>query len=156
MKKLSLVGLALALSLGCAYADPTITKSLQGSQDPRGPVGLDTSNSAYFPGHINAFGQTTAAPSQFTSTAGNATTCGTNLSGALVSGSTDVAGVMNVNNLSGCAVKFGSVFNAAPICVVSSNATSASAVGVVTTTSLMILQSPTTSTQYSYICIGNQ
>src|SRR5205814_10438962 len=92
MKRFALTVLTLALLPGLALAQ-NINRSLQGSQDPRGPVGIDTNNSAYFPGHINAFGQITAAPSP--------ANCGslTTPSSIITAGSTDAVGsVLTLSN----------------------------------------------------------
>lgn len=145
---LAIAGLVLALGLGHATAQ-NITKSLQGAQDPRGPVGLDTSNSAYFPGHINAFGQFTASPSP--ASCGSTTSPGT-IVGA---GSTDVAGQITARS-SACQVFFGSPFNVAPNCVFAMTTTGLLSTAMTTTTTGMILSSTSSGTVYPYICIGNQ
>lgn len=142
MRKLLITALALALGLGVAYAQ-NITRSVQGSQDPRGPIGWDTSNSMYFPGHINAFGQNTAA----TKSTGT-TPC------TLASGSTDVAGSL-LTNTSSCYVTFGSPFNSPPACLASANTLSNTVVISTTTTSFSLVSANTAAT-YFYICIGNQ
>ena len=150
MKRLLFVALALALGLGFASAQ-NITKSLQGSQDPRGPVGIDTSNSVYFQNHINSFGNTTGFPTVIN--------CGT---GPLITaGSTDNAGQIQPQGTAGCTVKFGSPFNAAPSCIVMPNGlfsgqtTGTSTTVIAATTSFSI--TPTQSgVNYNYICMGNQ
>lgn len=147
MKRILLVALALALWPGLASAQ-NITKSLQGSQDPRGPVGVDTSNSAYFPNHILGFGNTSAFPS--------VVNCGTGA--AMTAGSTDVTGAVTVEQTS-CTVKFGSPFNASPFCLTQVNSmpsTSASSVQVVTATTSFSLTAASSGVTYSYICLGNQ
>jgi len=151
MKRILLVALALAL-LGPGLASAQqINRSLQGSQDPRGPVGLDTSNGAYFPGHINAFGQFTTITTQ--------ANCG--LGAAMTTGSTDVAGTVTPRQ-SFCTVQFGSPFNANPNCVAS---TVSIAAGASLASSLAISSLSTTSFTLNnvmsgaivnYICIGNQ
>ncbi len=148
MKRFILVALALALGLGLATAQ-NITKSLQGSQDPRGPVGIDTSNSAYFPNHILGFGNTTAKPSF------SGPPC--SQSGTIVAGSTDVAGIATVTT--SCTINFGSPFNATPACVVAPVTAPLSfsqAPAVSTTVTALALTGVVSGNQYSYICIGNQ
>lgn len=146
MKRILAIALALAL-IGPAAAQ-NITRSLQGSQDPRGPVGIDTSNSAYFPGHINAFGQFTKTPSQ---AAGPATN-------GLVAGSTDAAGQLQIFGATSTTLLFGSPFNAAPNCVATPSTTPTSGVsfGLATATTSMSITGGVSGTTYNYICIGNQ
>jgi hypothetical protein len=149
-RTLVVAGLALALGLGYASAQ-NITKSLQGSQDPRGPVGLDTSNAAYFAGHINGYGQVPA-----TTLGAGIQGCGTNA--ALATGSTDVAGsVWLPASSTSCFVVFGSPFNNNPACVVNQSTTSVSpvAIAVVTTISNFKVNFLTAATSFYYICIGN-
>ncbi len=157
MKRLlATAGLVLALGLGLASAQ-NITRSIQGAQDPRGPIGWDTSNAMYFPGHINAFGQNTTAPSPSGGAGGN-TSCGTTTSNGTVIkfDSTDAAGVVSPQGV-GCTVFFGSPFNLAPFCVVTPTvATSGQSAAVTTTTTGFTLASAVSGTAYNYICIGNQ
>ena len=61
MRKLLFTALALSLLGGAAYAQ-TFTKSLQGSQDPRGPVAEDALSNFYFPNHVNFYGSGGTAP----------------------------------------------------------------------------------------------
>lgn len=148
MKRIVLVALALALLPGLAFAQ-NINRSLQGSQDPRGPVGIDTSNSAYFPNHINAYGNTSGSPT--------VVNCGTGA--AMGSGSTDAAGAVTAEQTT-CTVKFGSPFNNAPYCVTQVNSTPSTtgtpSQEVVTATTSFSLTAASSGVTYSYICIGNQ
>ncbi len=163
MKRLLLfTGLVLALGLGLASAQ-NITKSLQGSQDPRGPVGQDTSNAMYFPGHINAFGQFTTVPTPSAATTGvscvGSATGGT-LANVLASGSTDVAQQVTTRNTS-CAIIFGSPFNAAPICVATPTTYTISAAlapsqAIATATTGFTMTNLISGAIYNIICIGNQ
>ena len=148
MKRLlTTAGLVLALGLGLASAQ-NITKSLQGSQDPRGPVGQDTSNAMYFPGHINAFGQMTTAPTP--------STCGSGTPTVLTAGSTDVAGIATPPS-SLCTIVFGSPFNAVPACIITpATATSGQSFAVTPATTSFAMTALTSGTAYSYICIGNK
>jgi hypothetical protein len=146
MKRILVVaGLALALGLGYASAQ-NITKSLQGSQDPRGPAGWDTSNAIYFPGHINAYGQTPATTLSL---------CGT---GVLNTGSTDAAGsVWAGASGTSCVVVFGAPFNNLPNCVVTQAATPTSGLsyGLTTATTNFTVKGLASATSFFYICIGN-
>jgi hypothetical protein len=150
MKRLALVALALALGLGGAAYAQTITKSLQGSQDPRGPVGLDTSLNAYLPGHINAFGNTgVVSPAN----------CGAGLeTGVVGTGSTDVAGFITPQS-SSCQVYFGTAFNAAPSCITQTQSipvATALSTYITTATTGFNLSGVISGTIVNYICIGNK
>ncbi len=151
MKRLlATMGLVLALGLGFASAQ-NITKSLQGSQDPRGPVGQDTSNAMYFPGHINAFGQMTTSPSP--------ATCGSGQEiGVVTSNSTDVAGVV-VPQSTACQIFFGSPFNSTPICVTQAQSLAGASVNTLTITVASTgfnLTSTISGGSYNYVCLGNK
>lgn len=153
MKRFTIVALALALGLGFASAQ-NITKSLQGAPDPRGPVGIDTSNATFFPGHINAFGQTT--PPLSVSSCGSLTTP----SSLFTAGSTDVAGGVLVES-NACNVVFGSPFNAAPSCMgmatsLAAAQTTATSLQITTTTTGMIMANTSSGTVVNWICIGNK
>ena len=157
MKRLlATAGLVLALGLGLASAQ-NITRSLQGSQDPRGPVGWDTSNAMFFPGHINAFGQMTTIPSPSGGVPG--ASCGTTTSNGVVikqPGSTDVAGQVTPLAAS-CAVIFGSPFNATPFCVITpTTGTSGQSFAITAATTGFNLSSVVSGSVYNWICIGNQ
>lgn len=150
MKRILVVALALALA-GPALAQ-NINRSLQGSQDPRGPVGLDSSNSAYFPGHINAFGQFTATTTQ--------SNCGAGA--AMVAGSTDVAGTVTARQPQTCTIQFGSPFNATPNCIAMTQSlaaanTSGSSLSIASiSTTSFTMQNITSGSNTAYLCIGNQ
>lgn len=147
MKKILLVsGLALILGLGSALAQ-NITRSVQGSQDPRGPIGWDTSNSMYFPGHINAYGQQTTTPTL---------SCTTAAASNLFSGSTDVAGKFTPKDGNTCQLTFGSPFNVAPICIANASSGTTSFPTTSASTVLMSVSNLTTGTVVNYLCIGNQ
>jgi len=153
MKRLVYAALALALGLGPVLAQ-NITRSIQGnSNDSRGPIGWDTSNAMYFPGHINAFGQQPA-----TTISG----CGTTAAISSIPVATDAAGFVGLQgaaNATSCSVVFGAPYNQAPNCVVTATG------GVVNGTSTPTITTGTTSFQvknltagqsFFYICIGNQ
>lgn len=150
MKRIVIVALALALLPGLAVAQ-TINRSLQGSQDPRGPVGLDSSQSAYFPGHINSFGQVTTATS--------VTLCA---AGSIAANSTDVTGQITEGATTACSVLFGSPFNAAPFCQVTVTSLGAAAptpgtsVAITTRTTGFNLVNGASGNIYTYLCLGGQ
>lgn len=139
MKKLFLL-VALILVLGLSFAAAqVITKSLQGSQDPRGPVGLDASNNAYLPAHLNSQGGAPVLSS-----------CG---SGPTVVG-TDFAGVVTVKTTT-CTITFAVAYTNAPACVVVDETTPSTAmVYTVTAAHIAITAGLTSSDLVQYICVG--
>ena len=86
---------ALILAFGLALAGAqTITKSLQVTQDPRSPVGLDASNNAYFPAHVLMGGSQTVAPTTATcGSGGSPGVVGTDNAGVVTEGAGTGAGV---------------------------------------------------------------
>ena len=103
MKHLLYAALALLLGVGAANAQ-NFTKSLQGSQDPRGPVAGDSLSNYYFPNHINAFGNLGITPSGTCVGACGALT-GTDNAGSIITSGTTLT------------VTFGQAFGAIPACV---------------------------------------
>ena len=141
MRKLLVATLALSLLSGAAWAQ-TITKSLQGSQDPRGPVGLDSTNNAYLPNHLLA---TQGFGSQITPTI---------VGGTFATSATDLAGVVTTTATS-LGITFGTPFAQIPACVLQEQAGTT----VPTYTSYTTQLSATTvvsGKNYSYSCPGNQ
>ena len=138
--------LALLCLLGSVSFAQVISSSIQLSQDPRGPFGVDINNGVYFPGHIltpagrppPAIGTCGTSPSVIgTDTAGKATT-----------GSTATTA---------CTITFGTAFVTAPACVVSpdsSMAVTSAVFGVATTTTLVVTYASSTSSKFDYICMS--
>ena len=147
MKRILVSALALALLPGLAFAQANITRSLQGSQDPRGPVGIDPSNSVYFPNHLNAFGNTSK-----TVTA----SCG--VGSAVTAGSTDTAGsVLTGGGASNvCNIIFGSTYNSPPNCVANGATYAASQNTFATTITSFTIVGVASAATVNWICIGNQ
>lgn len=144
MKKL-LLGSALALALISGAQAQNITKSLQGSQDPRGPVGLDASNNAYFPAHILSFGQAGGGAGP---TASNCTgPCGA------VSG-TDVAGTVLTSGTT-VNITFGQAFGAVPFCLMQ-EVNGATAPTYTAYTTGIIAGTVVTAKNYNWVCLGQQ
>lgn len=115
--------LILALGLGIAVAQ-NITSSVQLSQDPRGPIGLDSANNVYFPAHILT--NQLPAPT-VTAGAGTVTLVGTDNAGTITGG-----GVTT----STATMLFAKAYAAAPSCVLvgqTSQATSPIAYNIVPT-----------------------
>ena len=141
MRKLLITALALSLLSGAALGQ-TITRSLQGSQDPRGPVGLDASNNAYLPNHLlapQAFG------SQVTPTI---------INGTAVTSLSDLAGVVTTTATS-LGITFGTPFVQVPACVLQEQA-GATAPTFTAYTSQLSATTVVSGKNYSYTCLGNQ
>jgi len=135
------VALILGLTLGLAFAQ-NITKSIQLSQDPSGPIGFDSSNNSYFPKHINATGPSPAVG-----------TCGTSPS---VAGS-DNAGKITTGSTAttACTLTFQTAFNTAPACVMATAVTNAGPTFVATTTTTATFNyASATSIVFSYVCMS--
>ena len=134
---------ALILAFGIALAGAqVITKSIQLTQDPRSPIGMDASNNVYFPAHVLSVGPNTA-PVLTACGGGTPTITGTDTAGVITEGTSSA----------GCTVTFNRAFLAAPYC--NANAAAASAMGVSTTTTTMVLAHASASSGViNYICIG--
>lgn len=141
---LGLAGLVLCTSLAFAQT-PNITRSLQGSQDPRGPVGVDTSTNLYTPNHLNIFGTVGSAP----------TVQSCNVTGATSAQSEDNAGIFKSGAGTTCQLVFGQPFAIAPACLVMAQA-GATEPTYTTTVSLINLTTVVASTNYAYLCFGQQ
>lgn len=129
-----------------------LTKSIQLSQDPSGPIGMDTSNNVYFPAHILNVG---SAP----------TLAGGGGTGGTVTGS-DFAGTIQegTGTVSHDAITFRLAFGAAPVCLI----TAATAMGggtaspsppswTTSTGGFVVQHSPSSTTmKLTYICSGAQ
>ena len=106
--------LILVLGLGFAIAQ-SITKSVQLSQDPLGPIGYDTQGNVYFPAHILTTNTTNGAPTVHNdgpgTTAATLDANATDFSGTLTGG-----GVNNTTNQ----IIFSKAYLVAPHCVVMS------------------------------------
>ena len=141
MKHLLYAALALLLGVGAANAQ-NFTKSLQGSQDPRGPVAGDSLSNYYFPNHINAFGNLGLSPSGTCVGACGALT-GTDNAGSIITSGTTLT------------VTFGQAFGAIPSCVMQEVAGAVAPTFTVATTAIVATVVVTGKT-YDWICIGPQ
>ena len=103
MKHLLYAALALLLGVGVANAQ-NFTKSLQGSQDPRGPVAGDALSNYYFPNHVLNFGNLGINPS-FTCQGACGASTGTDMGGSIVTSGTTLT------------IQFGQAFGAIPACL---------------------------------------
>jgi hypothetical protein len=144
---------ALILAFGLALAGAqTITKSIQLTQDPRSPIGMDASNNAYFPAHVGAgFNQNTVPTLTSCGSGGSPAVIGTDQAGSVTEGAGTGAGVTS------CILTFNSAWNTAPICTVSTIGP-ATGLGfgnaVPSTTSFTIVHSAATSLGWMYVCMS--
>lgn len=143
MRKLLFTALALSLLGGAAYAQ-TFTKSLQGSQDPRGPVAEDALSNFYFPNHVNFYGSGGIAPT-ISGAANNGTPVGT---------LTDNAGTILTSGTT-LTLTFGQAFGAAPACILQEQGGSTAPTYTATTTGILAT-TVVTAKNYSYFCPGQQ
>ena len=118
--------LIVALAGGLAIAQ-SITKSVQLSQDPSGPIGFDTNNGVYFPGHVLSTGPKPVPA--LSSCGGSTTVAGTDTSGTF----TGTAGTAT------CTLTFTQAYLTAPYCVVVSNSQSTAPLAyTIATTSIQV------------------
>jgi len=137
--------LILGLSIGLVYAQ-NVTKSVQLSQDPSGPIGFDSLLNTYFQGHILITPSVRPVP-----TVG---TCGTT---PTVAG-TDVAGKITTGSsgTTACTLTFGTAFVTAPSCQMSTTVTNAGPLFLATTTTTAVFNyASATSLVISYICMSS-
>lgn len=120
----------VVLGLGFAAA-ANITKSVQLSQDPSGPIGFDTQSSVYFPRHVNNSG---TKPS-FWGCGTSAITDGTDTAGLVQEGTGTVGGTAAAS----CGLTFQTAFASTPYCTANSNSP-ATPIGVTATPNGVILQ----------------
>lgn len=137
-------GVALAAGLATAQ---TITRSVQLSQDPSSPFGVDPNNNFYLTAnrHLNAF----------SGGSGGVPSLGTCTGGAITAGSTDFSGQVTGASAATCAIVFGQVYGTAPRCVISLGTTNAGPyfVSAPATTGFTINQAATAST-YNWLCVS--
>lgn len=132
---------ALILCFGLALAvAQNISRSVQLSQDPSGPIGFDTNNNIYFPKHVNTNDQTTPTIQQ----------CGT-LGGVY---GTDTAGIITGGATAGtCGIAFRLAYATPPACTL--GPTTATPMGIVATTAGFVATYQTTPGYvFSYNCVG--
>lgn len=135
-------GLILALALGVAFAQ-SITRSVQLSQDPSGPIGIDTSNNIYLPAHVLQ----TSRP------APTLTSCGTGSPAIL---GTDVAGLVTMGTAAtGCVITFRTAYLATPWCVVTSQSPILSPVNYTAATTALTLTASANGLLVNYWCSGS-
>ena len=138
--------LILLLGLGYSFAQ-TITKAIQLSQDATGVFAVDSNNGVYFPGHILSPTKGVVLPT--------VTSGGTNT--PAISG-TDTAGTVTMGTSAASAsVVFGTTYNTAPQCVLSSvtgvNTPTPMTYNTVLT-GIIISQGVASANKWSYICMA--
>jgi hypothetical protein len=137
-----LIGLCFAAGFATAQV---LTRSVQLSQDPTSPIGVDANNHLYLVNnnHLNAV-------------AGNAPpVLGTCAGGTLVAGSTDFSGQVSGSSGTSCIVTFGRVWGAAPRCVSGgsiSSATTGPVSNTTSTTAITMTVAVTGAGVFTYIC----
>lgn len=140
MRKLlfaSALGLAFIASPACAQ---TITKGVQLSQDPTGPIGMDAANNVYFPKKILS----TNVASPVLSTCGTTPTIvGNDTVGKLTTGGTATT----------CTVTFTAAYNVAPACIVQPQGGTVYPTFTTSTTAITITVD-VAATVYNYICLS--
>jgi hypothetical protein len=118
---------------------------------------MDTSNSSYFPGHINSLGPQVAPAVSLCGTGVAGVATGTDNSGKLTPGYT-------VTGATSCVMTFNQPFNLAPNCVFTNTISPAAAgsvtavtpVGFTTTTTGVIFTQIASGAVYMFVCLGNQ
>jgi len=138
--------LILGLSIGLVYAQ-NVTKSVQLSQDPSGPIGFDTLLNTYFQGHILVTPSVRPVPTV------TGSTCGT--TAPSVAG-TDVVGLITVGTsaTTSCVLTFGTAWVTAPACIITPRAALAAFSATSTTTTMTITQTSTANDVIAYICMS--
>lgn len=140
MKKyLAPIGLCLALFASFALAQ-NITKSVQLSQDPSGPFGVDAANNVYFQKKILSV--STAAPVL--------TSCGTAPS---IVGNDAVGKLTTGSAATTCTVTFTTAYNVAPACIFAPQG-AATFPTYTTSTTAATFTVDIASTVYNYICLS--
>lgn len=138
------INIGIFLLCFCGWvAAQTINSSLQVSQDPRGPVALDTVGSVYFPKHVNVVNGTPTV-----SGTGTPTISGSDARGTVTMGTSATTAT----------VVFQNAYNTIPDCIINSQG----GIGTVSplsyvpaTTSLAITQGSTSANKITYICMSN-
>lgn len=141
MRKLlfaSLYALVVA-GFGLALAQ-NINRSVQLSQSPLGPIGVDSANSVYFPVHVNV--------------SGSAPTINSFGTGALISGS-DLAGEISLGTTPGTigTVTFRTAYTSTPYCTTGSSQVSPMGIRP-SPNGFGLAHSYTAGEKLFYMCIG--
>lgn len=138
-KYLAPIGLILGLACGVAFAQ-NITKSVQLSQDPSGPIGFDASLNTYFPKKI--LSTAVASPAL--------TSCGTAPS---IVGNDTVGKLTTGSAATTCTFTFVTAYNVAPACIFQTQG-AATQPTYTTSTTAVTFTVDIASTVYNYICMS--
>lgn len=131
--------LILALAAGLAWAQGNITKSVQLSQDPSGPIGYDSTGNVYFPRKV-------LLPS--TSTTPVLTSCGTAPS---ILGN-DVVGKLTTGSAATtCTITFSQAYIVAPACFLQTQGAATQPTYTTSVTAITVTVD-IASTVYNYFC----
>ncbi|MBA0089298.1 MAG: hypothetical protein HRJ53_30270 [Acidobacteria bacterium Pan2503] len=135
-----------ASAFGGLLLAQVFNSSVQLSQDPRGPLPVDTAQNVYLTNnrHLNYIVGTSAAP-----------TLGVCAGGTLVAGSTDTSGQVSGASGTSCIVNFGNTWGTAPRCVTSgsiSSATTGPVSNTATTAALTMTVVATGAGVWSWFC----
>lgn len=138
--------LILLLGLGAVLAQ-NINKSLQLSQDPTGPIGIDTNFGAYFPGHILSAPLLAGRPQPTITGTGTPTISGSDTAGLITMGASATTAI----------AVFGQAFLSVPSCVATYQSPVIASTPLAYTifaTSLSITQPSSSSQKINYICLS--
>src|SRR5216684_8149915 len=139
-----LAGLVFGLAAVCSLAfAQTINQSIQLSQDPRGPFGVDVNSGVYFPGHVLT---PSGRPAPVISACGTVTNVGTDFGGRVT---------ITAGTPASCTLTFGTAFITAPNCVVAAQgAIPATTFSWATTTTTLVLTTAAVNTVWDYVCVS--
>lgn len=141
MKKYILPSLLILACFAGSVLGQNITKGVQLSQDPTGPIGMDASNNVYFPNKI--LSTRTASPAL--------TSCGTSPS---IVGNDTVGKVTTGSAATTCTLTFSAAYNVAPACILSAQGASPVIPTYTTSTTAITVTVDVASTVYNYICLS--
>lgn len=126
--------------LGAAAIGQTITKGVQLSQDPSGPIGMDAANNVYFPNKILSTRTTTPVLSS----------CGTSPS---ILGNDTVGKLTTGSAATTCTITFSVAYNVAPACILQTQGAATQPTYTTSTTAITVTVD-IASTVYNYICLS--
>lgn len=133
------VFLILGFAFSLAFAQ-SITRSIQLSQDPSGPIGVDTNNGVYFPGHMNTTGTTPTVTACSTTPA----IVGTDTAGKVTGGTGPLVAT--------CTVTFARAYVTTPYCIVQVQNPATSPLAYSASTTAITITSGMGSAIFNYMC----
>lgn len=144
MKKYFLPSLLILALAGTLALAQTISRSVQLSQDPSGPIGFDTNNGVYFPGHV----LTTGNPPVLTACSTAPTITGTDTMGTVVGGTGPLVAT--------CTLTFARAYVSTPYCVVTVQNPATSPLAYTVTTTAISVSANMGSATFHYYCSGSK